>query len=61
MLVKRWLKALAAVLLGNAIYFLLVMPHVPEWVRHRPFHADLGLLIDLCFCIVCYIGIELIG
>jgi hypothetical protein len=41
--------ALIAVLLGNAIYFLL-MPHLPQAMRHSLFREDWGLLIDFCIC-----------
>lgn len=40
---------LLAVLAGNAIYFVL-MPHLPEPLRHVPFRHDLGLLVDFLFC-----------
>jgi len=46
-------QALLAVLAGNAAYFLL-MPHLPPITRHVPFQVDLGLLIDLWFCLVVF-------
>jgi hypothetical protein len=41
--------ALIAVLLGNAVYFLL-MPYLPRVLRHSLFREDWGLLIDFCIC-----------
>lgn len=56
----RLLRALAAVLAGNALYFLLLVPRLPEWVRHRPFVADPGLLLDFAICLVIYLGLGLL-
>ncbi len=47
-------RPLFAVLIGNAIYFLLVAPHLPERARHRYFAFDLGLLVDFWICLVVY-------
>jgi hypothetical protein len=47
----RVLRALAAVLVGNAIYFLLLMPLLPPRARHEPFQIDLGLVIDFGLCL----------
>jgi len=49
----RWIKSLLAVLLGNGLYFSLA-PHLPAAVRHRPFRLDLGVLVDLWFCLFVY-------
>jgi hypothetical protein len=46
---KNFLDALAAVLAGNAIYFLL-MPHLPALARHALFKQDWGLLVDFAIC-----------
>ncbi len=46
-------QSLAAVLAGNAAYFLL-MPFLPFPVRHVPFQIDLGLAMDGCFCLVAW-------
>jgi hypothetical protein len=43
-------QSLAAVLAGNAAYFLL-MPSLPPAARHVPFQTDVGLLVDACFCL----------
>jgi hypothetical protein len=47
----NFLHALAAVLVGNALYFLL-MPRFPPVARHAPQRLDLGLLVDFCICLV---------
>lgn len=49
----RWLKSLIAVLLGNGLYFSLA-PHLPAAARHHPLRLDLGILVDLWFCLVVY-------
>jgi hypothetical protein len=51
------LRALAAVLAGNALYFLLLAPRLPEWAVHRPFRADPGLLLDFLLCSAIYLGL----
>jgi hypothetical protein len=49
----NFIQALAAVVLGNVAYFLLV-PSFPPAARHRPLQPDLGMLIDFWFCLVAY-------
>jgi hypothetical protein len=49
----NFVQSLAAVLAGNAAYFLL-MPFLPLSARHVPFRADLGLAVDGCCCLVAY-------
>jgi hypothetical protein len=50
---RNFLKSLAAVLAGNAIYFL-VMPHLPIRAQHQYNRVDLGLVIDFWICVVIY-------
>ena len=45
-----WLEYLAAILAGNAIYFLLVEPFLPPSLQHVPFRVDAGLGIDFLVC-----------
>jgi hypothetical protein len=65
MLPKNFYKSLAAVLVGNAIYFLLLMPILPPIARHARLsshgmpHFDLGLVVDFWVCVVAYGAIEL--
>ena len=49
----NFLQALAAVLLGNAIYFFL-NKYLPVGARHVPLQLDLGIVVDFCFCLVVF-------
>ncbi|HLB90429.1 MAG TPA: hypothetical protein VJK29_22410 [Terriglobales bacterium] len=51
--VVNFVHALVAVLAGNAAYFLL-MPYLPPGAKHAPFRMDLGLVVDLWFCLVVF-------
>jgi hypothetical protein len=51
--VSNFLQALAAVLAGNAAYFLLVK-YLPSGARHMPFQIDLGLVVDFWICLVVF-------
>jgi len=55
------LRALAAVLAGNALYFLLLTPELPAWARHQPFTLDAGLLVDFLVCLAVYLGLGALG
>jgi len=57
---RNFTKSLIAVLAGNAVYFLLLMPHLPPAARHREFDFDLGLLVDFWVCLVFYGLVELL-
>jgi hypothetical protein len=46
----NFVQSLAAVLVGNAAYFLL-MRFLPFAARHVPFQIDLGLAVDAFFCL----------
>lgn len=55
------LKSFIAVGLGNAIYFLLVYPHVSETWQHRPNGGiDPGLVLDFLICLALYIAVRAI-
>jgi hypothetical protein len=54
----NFLDALAAVLAGNAIYFLL-MPHLPRSMGHTMFKEDWGLLVDFAICTVLFAAVKL--
>jgi hypothetical protein len=45
--------ALAAVLAGNAAYFLLT-PYLPAPARHVLFRQDFGLVVDFAFCLAAF-------
>ena len=50
----NFVQSLLAVLLGNAMYFL-VMPSLPPAARHKLYQIDLGLLVDFWFCAVAFV------
>jgi hypothetical protein len=56
---RRWVEYTAAILAGNAIYFLILYPDFPPALQHRPFRVDVGLVIDFFCCVVVYAVIRL--
>ena len=54
---RNFLRSLAAVLGGNAIYYLL-LPHLPAAMRHHIFRMDAGLLFDSLICVLLFILIN---
>jgi hypothetical protein len=59
MTLSNFQRSLAAVVLGNLIYFAVLMPILPPVARHgislsRP-HIDLGLVIDFVICAGLYV------
>ena len=61
----RWLEYLAAILIGNAIYYLSLAPHLPDIFRHQGFQIDGGVLVDFIVCVGVYglirLGVRLNG
>jgi hypothetical protein len=58
---RNFLQSLAAVVAGNAIYFL-IMPYLPRAARHSAFRTfDLGIFIDFGICVAMYGVLELIS
>lgn len=55
--VVNFVQALAAVLAGNALYFLLI-PYLPAWARHVPMHLDPGTVVDFLLCLVIFGAIK---
>ena len=59
MTLSNFQRSLAAVLLGNLIYFAVLMPILPPVARHqislRTPRIDLGLVIDFVVCSVLYV------
>ena len=51
--VRNFVQAFGAVVVGNAVYFLL-MPHLPAAAYHVPFRLDAGLVVDFCFCLLAF-------
>jgi hypothetical protein len=60
LVLSDFLKSLTAVVVGNAIYFLLLMPLLPPAARHGVARIDLGLVIDFWVCVVVFGLIELV-
>ena len=57
--VRNFLDALAAVLAGNAIYFLM-MPHLPVIMRHSFPREDWGLVVDFLVCTTIFVGVKIL-
>jgi len=57
---RKILKQTVAVVVGNLLYFFVLMPHLPAAGRHRPDRLDLGLIVDFWVCVVLYGVIELV-
>ena len=57
---RRLIKQTIAVILGNLLYYFVLMPHLPPAGQHRPDKLDLGLIVDFWVCVVLYGVIELI-
>jgi len=57
---RKILKQTVAVVVGNLLYFFVLMPHLPAAGRHRPDRLDLGLIVDFWLCVVLYGVIELV-
>ncbi len=50
----RWVEYLVAILLGNAIYFFSLYPHLPRPLRHQAFRIDWGVVVDFAVCVLVY-------
>jgi hypothetical protein len=57
---RRLLKQTIAVVVGNLLYYFVLMPHLPPAGQHRLDHLDLGLIVDFWFCVALYGVIELV-
>ena len=53
----NFLHALAAVLAGNAVYFLMAR-YLPLAARHDPFRVDLGMIVDFSICLIAFVIIK---
>lgn len=56
---RRWVEYLISVLVGNAIYFAVLLPGLPRWLQHQPFALDAGLLLAFVCCVLVYAAIRL--
>lgn len=52
---QNWLVSLAAVVGGNALYFLVLLPGLPPGWVHQPFRFDRGLALDFVLCLALYL------
>lgn len=59
-LTRNLLAATVAVVAGNALYFLVLWPHLPPQARHEVYQLDLGLLVDFWVCAACFGVLKLI-
>ena len=51
---RRWIEYLIAILIGNAIYYLSLSPHLPEVLQHRGTQMDWGVPVDFAVCVAVY-------
>lgn len=51
---RRWIEYLIAILVGTAIYYVSLVPHLPEVLRHQGFQVDLGTIVDFAVCAAVY-------
>ncbi len=58
---KNFLQSLYAVLIGNAVYFLVLMPLLPYRARHVAPRLDLGIVVDFWVCVVVYGILEMVS
>jgi len=56
---RRWVEYLISVLVGNAIYFAVLLPGLPRSLQHQPFAVDAGLVIAFLCCVLVYAAIRL--
>lgn len=59
MTLRRWIEYLAAILAGNAIYFLVLFSALPRWLQHQPFRFDAGLALAFVCCVAVYVVIRM--
>ncbi len=53
-MLRRYWKTLLAVLGGNLLYFIVLLPFLPPDARHRPGALDLRLAVDFWICLAFY-------
>jgi hypothetical protein len=51
---RRWLEYLGAIILGNAIYYFSLAPHLPVSLRHQTPKLDWGMALDFLVCVGVY-------
>jgi hypothetical protein len=55
----QFAKSLAAILVGNLLY-LLLMPWLPAVMRHRLYTVDFGLVVDFFLCVLVWVLFNLL-
>jgi hypothetical protein len=58
---RRWIEYTVAILLGNAIYYFSLVPHLPQAASAPRISSGLGSLIDFVICLAVYGLIRLGG
>lgn len=51
---RRWIEYLAAILIGNAIYYLSLFHHLPLAFQHQNYRIDWGMVLDFAVCLAVY-------
>lgn len=51
---RRWIEYLAAILIGNAIYYFSLFHHLPSSFQHQNYRIDWGMVLDFLVCIAVY-------
>jgi hypothetical protein len=47
---RRWLEYLVSILIGEAVYYYSLMPHLPPSLQHIGFRTDWGSVVALAVC-----------
>ena len=63
---RRWIEYTVAIVVGNAVYFLVLFPGLPPGLQHQPPDAthrlgrfDAGLILYFLSCVAVYGAIRL--
>ena len=59
-MLRRLIKQTIAVVVGNLLYFFVLVPHLPAAGQHRPGRLDLGWIVDFWICVALYGVVELV-
>jgi hypothetical protein len=51
---RMWFEYLVAIVLGNAVYYLSLSPHLPADLHHHIYQIDLGTALDFLICVGIY-------
>lgn len=56
---RRWIEYTVAIVIGNAVYFLVLFPGLTPAMQHQPLKVDGGLILDFLCCVAVYAVIRL--